>query len=92
MLTAVSQIHFLVPSSAVSVFNSLLWIIITNFFFWVGGYVFRRLIFLNLYIVEGNIKSGINTLDIVKKLLQYFPALGPYEKAKGIRGASKREF
>jgi hypothetical protein len=42
--------------------------------------------------VEGNIKSGINTLDIVKKLLQHFPALGPYEKAKGIRGASKREF
>jgi hypothetical protein len=89
--TAVNQINLDAPASVVSFCNSLFWIIII-YFLWVGDDEFRRLSFLNQYILEGNIKSGINTLDIVKKLLQHFPALGPYEKAKGIRGASKREF
>jgi len=65
----VSQIHFLVPSSAVSVCNSLFWIIIIYFFLWVIGYDFRRLIFLNLYIVEGNKNDEFNTPNRVKRIL-----------------------
>ena len=67
MLTAVSQIHFLVPSSAVSFCNSLFWIIIIHFFLWVRRYVVRQRIFLILYILEGNKNGKFNTLNRVKR-------------------------
>jgi hypothetical protein len=96
VLTAVSQIHFLVPSSAVSVCNSLFWIIIIYFFLWVVVNALSRFIFLILYIVEDNKNGEFNTSNRVKSPFGIFPLWVLIRRKKGIdvyqRGSTERCF